>query len=99
MRMMIKVEIPTAAGNKGVQDGGLPKTIMSFVEQFKPEGSYFVTENGNRCGYFFVDVKDNASIPQMCEPFFMNLDAKVTAMPAMVPADLKTGLERAAANR
>ena len=37
MRMMMKVSIPVEAGNRGVTEGILPKTVMGFVEQMKPE--------------------------------------------------------------
>ena len=95
MRMMMKVEIPTQAGNKGIKDGGLPKAVMSFVDQYKPEGSFFTSENGNRTAFFFFDLKDPTSIPSVAEPFFMTLDARVTFLPVMNLEEMKAGVERA----
>ena len=95
MRMMLKVTVPVVEGNKTIADGTLPKTIMGFIEKHKPESSYFVTSNGRRCAYFFFDLKDNASVPSIAEPFFMNLHAELEFQPAMTPEDLKAGLERA----
>jgi len=95
MRMMMKVSIPVEAGNKGVKEGLLPKTVMGFIEQMKPEAAYFVSEGGKRTGYFFFDLKDTSSLPLAAEPFFMNLNAAVEVTPAMNVEDMKAGVERA----
>jgi hypothetical protein len=95
MRMMMRVCIPTEAGSKAIRDGVLPKTVMSFIETAKPEGAYFTTHEGERTAYFFFDMKDNASVPMLAEPFFMNMNAKVDFLPCMNVEDLKTGIERA----
>jgi hypothetical protein len=93
--MMMKVSIPVEAGNKGVKEGLLPKTIMGFIEQMKPEAAYFVSEGGKRTGYFFFDLKDPSSLPLAAEPFFMNLNAAVEVTPAMNVEDMKAGVEKA----
>jgi hypothetical protein len=95
MRMMMKVSIPVEAGNKGVKEGILPKTVMGFIEQMKPEAAYFVSEGGKRTGYFFFDLKDPSSLPLAAEPFFMNLNAAVEVTPAMNVEDMKAGVEKA----
>jgi hypothetical protein len=92
--MLMKVSIPTESGNRSVVDGSLPKTVMGFLEQHKPEASYFITENGQRTALFFFDMKDSTSMPMLAEPFFQSLGAGITWCPAMNPADLKSGLER-----
>ena len=95
MRMMMKVSIPVEAGNRGVKEGILPKTIMGFVEQMKPEASYFATDDGKRTAFFFFDLKDPSMIPAAAEPFFMNLNASIEIQPAMNLDDMKAGVERA----
>jgi hypothetical protein len=95
MRMMMKVSIPVEQGNRGVKEGELAKTVMSFVDQMKPEAVYFVGENGMRTAYFVFDLKDPASIPSASEPFFMGLNASIALMPAMNLEDMKTGVARA----
>jgi len=95
MRMMMRVAIPVAEGNKAIADGSLPKTMMGFIEKHRPEASYFVTHEGRRCGYFFFDMKDNASVPSIAEPFFRNLNAEIELQPAMNAEDMRTGIERA----
>jgi hypothetical protein len=96
MRMMMKVCIPVEAGNRGVKDGTLPRTFGTFIEQHKPEATYFVAEGGKRTALFFFDLKDPASIPSVAEPFFMNFNAAVECTPAMNAEDMKAGVARAA---
>ncbi len=95
MRTMMKVSIPVEAGNKGISEGMLPKTVMAFVEQMKPEAAFFGAENGQRTAYFVFDLKDPTLIPTAAEPFFMNLQAAVTFQPVMNLADMKAGVESA----
>ena len=95
MRVMMKCSIPVEAGNKGVKEGTLPKTVMAFIEQHRPEASYFIAEQGKRTALFFFDLKDPTMIPSVAEPFFMNLNAEVSIVPAMNAEDMKTGVERA----
>ena len=95
MRMMMKVSIPVESGNRGIVEGTLPKTIMGFVEQYKPEGAFFTAQGGERTAFFFFDMKDNATIPVICEPFFAQLNARIELTPAMNVEDMKSGVERA----
>jgi hypothetical protein len=99
MRMMMKVSIPVEAGNKGVAEGVLPKTIMAFVDQMKPEASFFGLDNGRRTAFFVFDMTENAMIPSAAEPFFMNLNASIEIQPVMNLADMKTGVEKAMKQR
>ena len=95
MRMMMKVSIPVGPGNSAIKDGSLPKTIGAFAERYKPEGAYFGTENGQRTAFFFFDMKSNADVPSIAEPFFMNLNAQIELQPVMSIADLRSGIEQA----
>jgi hypothetical protein len=95
MRMMMKVSIPVEAGNKGVKEGTLPKTVMGFVEQMKPESCYFFAEGGKRTALFFFDLRDPTLIPTVAEPFFMNLNASIEVSPAMNLEDMKAGVAAA----
>ncbi len=95
MRMMLKVTIPTEAGNKAILDGSLPKTMMGFAEQFKPEAAYFSSDNGDRAAFFFFDMTDATQMPAVCESFFLHLNAKIQLSPAMSPADMQAGIAKA----
>lgn len=95
MRMMLRVAMPVEAGNKAIKDGSLPKTIMTFVEQYKPEAAYFAAEKGMRTGYFVFDLKDPSMIPSVCEPFFINMNASIEIQPTMNLEEMKAGVARA----
>jgi hypothetical protein len=97
--MMMKVSIPVDAGNKGVKEGTLPKTVMGFVEQAKPEACYFTTESGKRTAYLFFDLKDSTMMPTIAEPFFMNLGAGVDWTPVMNLEEMQVGVEKAMKHR
>lgn len=95
MRTLLKVSMPVESSNKAIKEGSLPKIIQSFIEDNRPEASYFYAENGKRTGLFVFDLKDPSQIPQVAEPFFLGLNAAVEFFPVMNAADLKTGLEKA----
>jgi hypothetical protein len=95
LRMMMKVSIPAEAGNRGVKEGILPKTVMGFVEQMKPEACYFTPEGGKRTAYFFFDLADPTMLPIATEAFFMNLNADIEVSPAMNLDDMRAGVEKA----
>ncbi len=94
MRMLLKISIPTEAGNRAVKDGTLPRTWEAFQQAHKPEAAYFTTEDGDRTAFFFLDLPEVSSMPLIAEPFFVGLGAKVTWSPVMTPADLKAGLAK-----
>ena len=95
MRMLVKVTIPTETGNKAIREGHLPKVMQQAFEDLKPEAAYFFSDNGQRCAYFFTDMKDPSQIPPIAEPFFMQLGATVQLIPVMNREDLQKGLEQA----
>lgn len=95
MRVLMKVSIPVEAGNRALKDGSLPNTIMGFIEEVRPEASYFVSDGTKgRTGYFVFDLKESSNLPPLVERFFNNLDAAIEITPAMNVEDLKTGLGR-----
>ncbi len=96
MRVLMKVSIPVEAGNAGIKDGSLPKTIMEFTEQVKPEAAYFTPLGGTRTALFVFDMADPSEIPPTVEPFFLKFNAAVDIVPVMDAADLKAGIEKAA---
>jgi len=98
MRVMMKVSMPVEAGNKGVKEGILPRTVMKFVEQAKPEACYFFPERGRRTALFFFDLEDPTMIPSVAEPFFSNLNASIELTPAMNLEDMKAGVAKAMKN-
>ncbi len=92
MRTLLKISIDAEAGNKAVMDGTLQKVIQSTMEKIKPEASYFFAEDGCRTGLMVFDFKDSSEIPGIVEPFFQQLNARVTITPIMNADDLQKGL-------
>lgn len=94
MRMMMRIVIPTEAGNRAIKDGSLGRVIQATMERIRPEAAFFAAEDGNRTAYLFFDLKDPSEMPSIAEPIFMGLDAKVELFPVMNPEELKVGLEK-----
>lgn len=92
MRMMLKVLIPTDAGNDAVKDGSLAKLFGDTIRKLNAEASYFVAQDGLRCALIFFDMKESSELPAIAEPLFMGLNAEIEVIPAMNADDLKKGL-------
>jgi hypothetical protein len=92
MRTMMRVTIPVEAGNRGIADGTLPKTLEAAMENLKPEAAYFLPSGGERSALLFFDLADASDIPSIAEPFFQNLNASVEFSPVMNAEDLQAGL-------
>ena len=64
MRMMLKIMIPTEAGNRTIKDGSLPKILEGAVARLKAEAAYFVAEDGVRTAMIFL----TCAIPRTFPP-------------------------------
>jgi len=96
MRTLMKVTVPVEAGNKAILDGRLPRVVQSTMERLQPEAAYFFTDAGKRTSIMVFNLNDPSDIPSIAEPFFMELNAEVSFVPAMNAQDLQTGLGKAA---
>lgn len=93
MHTLLRVTMnDVSTANNAIKDGRLQKVIQDVSKMIKPEGSYFYSDQGYRCGLFIFDLKDVSQIPSICEPFFIELNAKVEFMPAMDANELASGL-------
>ena len=98
MRTLMKVSIPVEQGNKGIQDGSLPRIIQQTLESLRPEAAYFTTDSdGSRQALVVFDLKDSSDIPVIAEPLFIGFGARVTMTPVMSAQDLQAGLTKFAA--
>ena len=88
MRFMLKINIPVESGNAAAKAGKLGPTIQSILADLKPESVYFTDDNGQRCGYLFLDMQDASQIPAVAEPWFLAFNASVAIHPVMIPDDL-----------
>ena len=95
MRMMLKIIIPTDAGNQAIKDGSLPRVLETAMSTLKPEASYFLAEGGLRTAMIFFDMTDSADIPSIVEPLFMGIEAEIELLPVMNADDLRKGLKAA----
>jgi hypothetical protein len=95
MRMMMKVQVPTAAGNAAIKDGTLGQIMGSSLEALKAEAAYFTAEDGMRTGLFFFEMDDSSDIPPAAEPFFLGLDATITLSPVMNAQEMQAGVAKA----
>ncbi|MDR3559139.1 MAG: hypothetical protein P4L58_01915, partial [Candidatus Pacebacteria bacterium] len=78
MRMLMKVKVPTEAGNHALKDGILQKVFGEFAKQWNPEALYFIAEDGHRTAVTVFDMKDNSQMVQVAEPFFMAMNAEIS---------------------
>ena len=92
MRVMIKFALPVEASNTAIRTGKLAKVMQQITEELKPEAAYFFPFEGERGGFFIVDMQDSSQIADMAERFFLGLNAKVEFVPVMSGADLDKGL-------
>jgi hypothetical protein len=89
MRMLLRVSIPTEAGNAAAKAGTLGSTIEAILAPLKPEAVYFIADDdGQRAGSVVFDMKDPSQIPAIAEPWFLAFNAKVSLRPVMTPQDL-----------
>jgi hypothetical protein len=95
MRMLMKVKIPTAAGNEAIKKGSLPKIVGKALAALNAEAAYFTSEDGIRTALIFFDMTDSSDIPSAAEPFFMALDAQITFAPVMNADEMRAGIGKA----
>ena len=92
MRVMIKFALPVKSSNTAIRSCKLAKVFHQLTEDLKPEAAYFFPLDGERGGFFVVDMQDSSQIAEMAERFFLGLNAKVEFVPVMSAADLEKGL-------
>jgi hypothetical protein len=95
VRTILTVQMDVNASNAAIKSGKLGEVIASTIERWKPEAAYFTAVNGCRGGYIVFDLKDPSDIPVICEPFFMELGARVELAPCMTVDDVKAGVAKA----
>jgi hypothetical protein len=88
MRMLLKVNIPTDAGNEAIRNGAIPTKLKQILDEIRPEAAYFAEDNGERTGYIFFDMAEPSDLPRIAEPFFLAFNARITVRPAMNLDDL-----------
>ena len=89
MRFVLHVSFPPEKFNQAVLDGSAGRKLQKILEELKPEAAYFTADDGHRGGFIVVNMTDTSEMPSFAEPFFLNFNATVKFLPAMVPQDLQ----------
>lgn len=95
MRMLVRIQVSTADGNRAIQDGTFPAVVEKAMQELEPEAAYFVAEDGKRTFYWFLNMDDQSDLPWVAERFFTGLNATVQTTPAMTIEDVQKGLAKA----
>ncbi len=89
MKFVMHVSMPVQKFNQAVLDGTAGAKLGRIMDEIKPEAAYFCAKDGQRGGFFIVNLKDASEMPKYAEPFFLLFDASVEFLPTMTPDDLK----------
>jgi hypothetical protein len=92
MRMMIKFSFPVDAGNAAIRTGKVGKVYQQLIEDLKPEAAYFHAVDGDRGGFFVVNMQESSQIAEIAERLFFGVSAKIELVPVMTADDLRKGL-------
>ncbi|MCA8879800.1 MAG: hypothetical protein KDA73_07545 [Rhodobacteraceae bacterium] len=88
---MLKVRIPTDAGNRAIRDGSLQETFDKVIARIKPEAVYYSMDEGKRCVFMFYEISESAAFLSVHEPFFQKIGAEVFDAPALSHDDMVKG--------
>jgi hypothetical protein len=91
MRVLVRVILPTEAGNRAIKGQDFIKNIQSFMDNYKAETAFFTPSNGDRSANFIIDMPSSDMMATIAEPFFQ-MGARVEMQPVMNFEDLKKGL-------
>lgn len=92
MRFIVKVKLPTEAGNKAVHDPNFITNMENYIKTNNVDAAYFTETEGERTMALIMDIASNDKVPAIAEPLFA-LGAKVEFHPAMNFEDLKKGIQ------
>ncbi|MEU9077330.1 hypothetical protein ACFYUY_02580 [Kitasatospora sp. NPDC004745] len=94
MRALLEIEIDTETSNRLIADGSIGEKFERLLGNLKPEAAYFFARNGRRCQIIVVDVPDEAALPSICEPFWLEMNADIDVHLCMNARELREGLSR-----
>ncbi|MER7844542.1 hypothetical protein ABTZ03_11425 [Kitasatospora sp. NPDC096077] len=94
MRALLEIEIDTETSNRLIADGTIGAAFQRIMAELKPEAAYFFARNGRRAQVIVVDVPDEAALPSVCEPFWLEFGADVDVYLCMNAEELREGLSR-----
>ena len=89
MRMLMQIQLPTAAYNTAVRDGTAGSKTSAILEEIKPEAVYFTEMDGLRTVIMIVDLPQASAIPKLAEPWYLSFNADVSFHIVMNHQDLQ----------
>ena len=89
MRMLMRIQIPTEAGNAALKDGSLERVMQDSLGSLRPEAMYLTTVDGCRGGFVVFNLEDVSQIPAITEPLFLSVSAKIELTPCFTPQELE----------
>jgi hypothetical protein len=81
--MLVRLSVPTEAGNAALRKGTLQKALSEFLERWKPEAAYFYADRGERAALFVIDLADQSQGPALLEPLWLATGCEAMIVPAM----------------
>ncbi|RST16611.1 hypothetical protein E2C00_10170 [Streptomyces sp. WAC05374] len=94
MRTMMMCQMDTEKTNEAINGDRLDAILRSLMDRVRPEAAYFGAMDGMRTAFVVFDMEDPAQVPVICEPLFMELNARITLIPVMNGDDVRTGVGR-----
>ena len=94
MRMLVDVDLDTEKGNELLRSGRMGDVMQSIMATVRPEAACFHERSGGRAITLVVEAADNASMVPLLQPFWLELGARVHAVPCMTADDLAEGMGR-----
>jgi len=90
MRHLIHVMIPNEPFNTYLREGAVTQRIHRIIEETKPEQVYFTEHEGHRACFAIYQVKDNAMVSQLTEPWHLTFNADCRVEVAMTFDELRS---------
>jgi hypothetical protein len=59
-RVMVKFSFPADAGSAAIRTGKVEKVFQQLMEDLKPEAAYFHAVDGDRGGFFVVNMQESS---------------------------------------
>jgi hypothetical protein len=94
MRTMMMCQMDTEKANDAIRSNRIDEILGSLMDRVRPEAAYFGSIDGMRAAFIVFDLEDPSQVPVICEPLFMELNAKITMIPVMNGDDVRTGVQR-----
>ncbi|MFB6889526.1 hypothetical protein ACFCX4_09460 [Kitasatospora sp. NPDC056327] len=94
MRALLEIELDTPTANRAIADGTVTATFDRLMGDLKPEAAYAFARHGRRCQIIVIDIADEAALPGILEPFWLEFNAHVDVHVCMNPGELQEGLAR-----